>query len=110
MGYDLHITRATDWAENDGREIPSQEWLELVREDPELSPDPGNGPFAASWATAAASEAGWFDWYEGNVYTTNPTKAAVAKMLALAISLAGRVQGDDGETYEREGDWRDRDL
>jgi hypothetical protein len=67
MGYDLRITRSLDWSANQGQEISQSEWLELVESDPELSLDPANGPLAASFGDAA-----FFDWYEGNVLTTDP--------------------------------------
>lgn len=100
MGYDLRITRSTDWAENTDSEIPSEEWLAMVDADPDLQPDPDGGPFAARFSSRA-----WFDWYEGNVLTTDPDRRTVAKMLELAQRLSGVVQGDDGEFYESERDW-----
>lgn len=102
MGYDLRITRSTDWTENHGLEIASTEWLSLVQADPELTPDPANGPFAAAWSSA------WFDWFEGNVFTTDPDHATVAKMLRIATSLEAVVQGDSGEFYENARQWSDR--
>ena len=99
MGYDLRITRSTDWTRNEGREIGSSEWLSLVREDPELTPDPSTGPYSVRWSST------WFDWFEGNVFTTDPDKATVAKMLQIAELLTGSVQGDDGEFYEDAGQW-----
>ena len=104
MGYDLRITRSTDWARNSGHEIDSSEWLSLVGTDPELALDPDNGPYAVSWTTT------WFDWSEGNIFTTNPTRATVAKMLRLAEQLAGGVQGDNGEFYESVSEWTAESL
>ena len=106
MGYDLHITRATDWTENIGVKIQADEWLALVQEDPDLNLDPSHGPYAVSWS--GSKEPGWFDWYDGNVFTTDPSRATVGKMLALAETLAGMVQGDEGEVYESTRDWRAR--
>ena len=100
MGYDLHITRSTDWAQNTGMEIDAEEWLAVINEDPELNPDPANGPYAVRWSSSA-----WFDWFEGNIFTTDPERATVAKMLALAQRLAGVVQGDGGEFYESAREW-----
>ena len=37
MGYDFHITRAKLWADNEGDEITPEEWLAVVRDDPELT-------------------------------------------------------------------------
>ena len=99
MGYDLHITRSTDWNHNTGHEIDSPEWLALVRDDPELNLDPSNGPNAVRWSST------WFDWFEGNVFTTDPDRGAVAKMLQIAELLAGVVQGDNGEFYESARQW-----
>lgn len=106
MGYDLHITRAANWADNLGLEIPADEWLAIVREDPELKPDPSNGPYAAAWRSEDSVHGGWFDWYEGTVYTTDPDAPTVGKMVSLARLLAGTVQGDEGEAYASQGDWQ----
>jgi hypothetical protein len=108
MGYDLHITRAPLWEENDETQIPFTEWLALVQEDPELKPEPGYGPYAVRWQTTS-QEGGWFDWSDGNVFTTDPNRATVRKMLSLATLLAGTVQGDEGEVYRTETDWRGED-
>ncbi|MEZ6035905.1 MAG: hypothetical protein R3F29_00400 [Planctomycetota bacterium] len=101
MGYDLHITRSVDWAANEGLEISVQEWLEVVRLDPELDRDPKNGPFSVRFGTGAR----WFDWSDGNVFTTDPDHASVAKMLGIAQLLEAAVQGDDGEFYESPNQW-----
>ena len=106
MGYDLHITRAANWGENHGLEISAEEWLAIVSEDPELRPDLSNGPFAAAWNSPDSEQVGWFDWYEGTVFTTDPDGPIVGKMVSLARLLAGKVQGDDGEAYESQKDWR----
>jgi hypothetical protein len=100
MGYDLHITRALDWASNVGCEIPEDEWLALVADDRELVADPGHGACAVRYRAAA-----WFDWFEGNVFTSDPDRQTVTKMLALASRLDGIVQGDDGEIYETARQW-----
>jgi hypothetical protein len=100
MAYDLRITRSTHWDRNAGAEILAEEWLEVIREDPELVALPSDGPYAARWSKAA-----WFDWFEGNVFTTDPDRKTVAKMIALAARLSGIVQGDNGEFYESERQW-----
>lgn len=106
MGYDLHITRADHWANNDGCQISSQEWLEVVRNDPELTLELFNGPCFAVWNGECSYPAGgWFDWSEGNVYTKNPDRSVLLKMLQLATTLNAKVQGDDGENYHSIEDW-----
>ncbi len=106
MGYDLHITRAAQWADNAGFEIPADEWLALVASDPELGRDPAHGPHSVRWTSPDLRADGWFDWYQGNVYTTDPSRAAVVKMLLLARTLSAMVQGDDNEVYATAREWR----
>ncbi len=103
MGYDLHVTRADNWEANTTRRIREEEWLRVIREDPELDADPTNGPYAANWLTSR--RATWFDWSDGNVYTTDPDQDAVGKLLDIAFRLRASVQGDDGETYANPTDW-----
>lgn len=108
MGYDLHVTRATDWSANVGREISVEEWIALVEADPELKPDPEHGPYAVSWEHPRRQGSGWFDWSDGNVYTTDPDRATVRKMLTIAERLIALVQGDDGVVFDSLEDWTDR--
>ncbi len=103
MGYDLRITRAIDWTANADCEISSAEWMELVAADPELTADSTYGPFAVLY-----QDARWFDWYEGNVFTTDPDHATVQKMLGIAKQLSGAIQGDDGEFYDSASQWSRR--
>ncbi|HLU38590.1 MAG TPA: hypothetical protein VK081_04345 [Planctomycetota bacterium] len=100
MGYDVHITRAADWSENAGHEITAAEWMAVVRADGELVPDPKLGPYAVRWSKTA-----WIDWFDGNVFTTDPDRATVGKLLEIAQRLSAAVQGDDGEFYENARDW-----
>jgi|KBSSwiStaDraftv2_1062776.scaffolds.fasta_scaffold1648321_1 hypothetical protein len=100
MGYDLRITRAVDWSANQGFEISCREWLAVVAADPELVPDAVYGPYAVRFGGTH-----WLDWYEGNVFATDPDHAAVTKMLQIAASLSAAVQGDDGEFYSSANEW-----
>lgn len=103
MGYDLRITRALDWRDNQGSEISPREWLEIVESDPELLPDNPNGPYSVRYR-----ETRWLDWCQGNVFTTDPDHATVDKMLSIAKRLAAAVQGDEGEFYESATEWSRR--
>ena len=100
MGYDLHITRADFWAENEGHEIAVEEWLRLVAENASLRLDVSNGPCFAIVTIDDDDSSRWLDWRDGNVYTKSPDSATLEKMLAVAEALGGRVQGDDGEHYQ----------
>lgn len=105
MGYELHITRAEFWAENEGQGIGREEWLRLVEQDPELAIDEQNGPLFANWGPVSEDYSRWFDWSEGNVYTKNPDRKSLVKMLQIAALLGATVQGDDGETYTSPDDF-----
>jgi len=105
LGYDVHLTRAEDWKQSAHHEITAGEWSDLVTADPNLRPDRDNGPHAAQWTDPSGSVKGWFDWFGGAVYTTNPDRPAVAKMLEFASRLQARVQGDEGELYATPEDW-----
>ena len=72
------------------------EWLSYVEGDEELTLDPPNGVYSVIWKGEGEL---WFDWYEGNVYTTNPDRIALEKMLSIAKALNAKVQGDNGEVY-----------
>ena len=100
MGYDLHITRAEFYATNEGHEITADEWMRHVQSDPELRHHPEGGKHFVRWLGKSKYPDPWFDWFEGDIFTKNPDKAIVGKMLQIAKALGAQVQGDDGESYE----------
>jgi ribonuclease HI len=93
MGYDFHITRREDWYDK-GDDISTDEWLSYVESDPELSIDETNGEYFANW-----KDDDWLDWRRGEIYTKNPRKKLVEKMIQIANRLSAKVQGDEGEVY-----------
>jgi hypothetical protein len=105
MGYDLHITRRTDWSTT-GNDITADEWLAYVARDSELSLWPENGPCMARWTGESKHADAWLDWFQGNVYSKNPDEALILKMVQIAKELRGQVQGDDGEIYRSRRDVR----
>ncbi len=100
MGYDLHITRAVEWFDPAGPHISVVEWHAFVAADPELVLDPTGGPNFVIWRESSTRREEWLDWSEpGCIFTKNPNRALVAKMLDIAARLGARVQGDEGEVY-----------
>ena len=99
MGYDLHITRAESWSENEGAAISADEWLAVVRADPELTLVPENGAYFVRWSGPSRHAEPWLDWFAGDVYSKSPDSALLRKMVRIAEQLGARVQGDDGELY-----------
>jgi hypothetical protein len=111
MGYDLHITRAEQWTDAAATPITAEEWLALVRSDPEFVLEPATGPYFARWLGPYSRHEGWLDWADGQLYTKFPDSALLRKMVAIADQLEARVQGDDGEYYtgaETLDEWLDR--
>jgi hypothetical protein len=98
MGYDLHITRRTNWSHN-GDDISLEEWLEIIKNDPELKLDTANGPYFALWSGKSTLQDPWLDWFDGQIQTKNPDGALINKMVIIANKLGARFQGDDGEFY-----------
>src|SRR5437867_11832752 len=101
MGYDIHITRARLWAESDQNPITAEEWLALVEEDPELTPQESalQGGYGAAWSGPSIYPDPWFTWWDGQIYTKNPDDAMWQKMAQIARHFGAIVQGDDGEIY-----------
>lgn len=108
MGWEIHITRAERWPDSDQHPITSEEWLALVAADPELTIDPrDNGPHFALWlAHWVGGDHPWFDWFQGAIHSKYPDREALGKALEIAKHFGARVQGDDGEVYERPEDLR----
>jgi hypothetical protein len=100
MGYDLHITRAAEWSQNEASLITEREWLAVIASDPELAVDPENGPPDAVWhGSGGSSGEAYFHFFEGNISAKYPDRATLGKMLEIAAKLEAQVQGDDGEVY-----------
>lgn len=100
MSYELHVTRADHWASNEGQEISAEEWLALIKADPELTLVPKNGRYFVVWCGTTKYPETWFNWFSGNIATENPDKATLRKMLEFATRLNAHIQGDEGELYD----------
>lgn len=100
MGYEVHITRADDWASNEDCAIGPSEWLDLVEQDQSLRLAGYNGPFFALWDGDPDEPESWLDLVDGNITAKNPGEPLLQKMLEIAKRLDARVQGDDGELYD----------
>ncbi|MEN4519414.1 hypothetical protein [Pantoea agglomerans] len=106
MGVEFHITRADFWAENDDEQISSDEWLDIVNNDPELSLSTQSGEFHAIWSGEGSDGEDWLDWSEGNIKTKWPPSPLYRKMLQISQKLNARVMDDDGTLYEGPDDWQ----
>lgn len=121
MGYDLHITRRENWFEEEADAIAVEEWLDLVRSDPEMRLDGyaeatvGGGsvlrvddPTMAVWIGYSkhgqSGNMAWLWHAHGNVVAKNPDQEIRRKMWLLSSRLSAKLQGDDGELYGADGE------
>lgn len=121
MGYEVHITRKADWFDEEGAVITLDEWLEYVASDPDMRADGyaearmPNGtvlrtedPGIAVWtAWSRHNEGGgmaWFCYREDHISFKSVDTEVLKKMYQIAETLGARVQGDDGETYDANGE------
>jgi hypothetical protein len=124
MSYDVHITSAEEWSENETAPITLEEWVACAKSDPELRVDVIDGrtesplpdgrvvSFKVKGLVAWLGQAdphtrkvlAWFAWYSGNIDTRAPDRATLRKMYEIAEALQARVQGDEGEIYDAAGE------
>lgn len=116
MSYELRITRQNHWSDkNEIKEIGEDEWRAVVESDSQMKPEgaatlvaPSGdelvyaNPNLAFWLGHSNGHQVAFDFRRGNVVVKNPDGPTKIKMRELALSLKGRVQGEEGEFYDDE--------
>ena len=98
MGYDLHITRRKSWLD-EGDDITHEEFIALVRSDPEFTFPSQMGEDYAEWKSPKTGYESWLCWKRGRIQTKNPEPEFIDKMVEVARALGAKVQGDDEEVY-----------
>lgn len=104
MGWELHIVRTEDWFDSASAPISSEEWLQLVNDDKELSIDNKNGDFFATWSGHCELDEPWLDWSDGRISTKHPDEALYCKMLQIAEKLHAVVVDEDDHKYSLPSD------
>jgi hypothetical protein len=51
----------------------------------------------------------WFTYFKGNISVKNPDQEIINKMVDIAQALGGKVQDDEGTSYEKEN-YQDKQL
>ena len=119
MGYDVHITRRENWFDaDDTRNISIDEWRDLIADDPEMRLDnfaeattpvgdalrvesDGLSVWTKYSGDGLNENHAWFNYYKGTIVVKNPDQEILQKMFDIASKLNAKVQGDEGEIYER---------
>ncbi|MYM94055.1 hypothetical protein [Duganella vulcania] len=113
MGYDLHITKATESSRGSQKPISELEWKNAVAADGLLEMDTTatainprtheiiqvSNPLMASWTDPETNEKHYFSYRRGEISVRNPSENAIKKMKELASRFGAQVLGDEGEIY-----------
>jgi hypothetical protein len=111
MGYEVHITRKTNLFD-EGPEISLEEWEAYADSDPLLSVHgwvtwriDGNSVRAKIFVVREAGnpDTAALCWYRGDISAKNPSPAGIVHMVSIADRLNAKVQGDDGEFFDAQG-------
>ncbi len=119
MGYNVHITRKHAWFDDVGEAITLEEWIEYVHATPEMrldgyadveTPDgilrvesKGLSVWLSYSGHQVDGNMAWIDHEEGNIVVKNPDQEILKKMVQIARSLNAKVQGEECEVYDAEG-------
>lgn len=106
VGYDLHITRRTEWSDPEsGPPITREEFERVVFGDDSFRRDGGLGPDYAVLVKkpCGAADAPWLCWQNGEITAKNPSRPLIRVAAVMAAAINARVVGDDGEEYGQDG-------
>jgi hypothetical protein len=99
MGWELHIVRTENWFDSASNPITSEEWVQLIDNDEELSIDKRNGDYFTRLSNHQAHDESWLDWDDGRIFSKQPEEALYWKMLQIAKNLGAVVVDDDDRKY-----------
>jgi hypothetical protein len=81
MGYEVHITRRPNWADDSGPEITEAEWQAWLIDHP------------------ADVEVARYDQVHRGLALKSPDEAQMRRLSRIAAAFGATLQGDDGELY-----------
>ena len=120
MGYEVHITRKEMFFDTDGEDISLQEWIDYVHADKDMRLDgyaEANTPDGvlrvedeslAVWLGWSRHDIdggmAWMHHFNGSIVSKNPDQETLKKFYQIAQLFDAKVQGDEGEVYDENGD------
>jgi hypothetical protein len=116
MGYDFHITRASEWTDSESVPIRLDEWKAFVASHPEFRMDNFAEATTPQGETIQYDNEGldvwtgysghgqdenmaWFDHRGGMIVVKNADDEIREKMKEVAEYFRARVVGEEGEEY-----------
>jgi hypothetical protein len=107
VGYDLHITRASDWMMSMASPISIQEWEAAALAEPHLIDVSSLGwdsvPPAATFVWQDEDGPSLY-WVGGEITVKGASSdEEVGAIAAFAARLGANLIGDDGERYDESG-------
>ena len=99
MGYDLHITKKDFWADENGQCISREDWNNYVKTDNQIQHNTKNSIDDFLVSLEREHFPLWYNPDICEIYTNNPSKKVIDKLIKISEALGARVQGDDGEIY-----------
>ena len=103
-GYDLYITRATDWTQSKKTPVTVEEWVRYVKSDSAFRlvqpQDPKDQPKDAIWTDPKNKQECYFYYSDGEISVKDPDERIIAEMKKVALKLKAKVVVDDGEEYK----------
>jgi len=105
MSIYVYVTRKPDPLEDEGPDISEQEWIELIKSDPDLAigGPPGDHPrdprIYAVWASYPEGYPAWFALSAGSIEVKGIDDALLAKLRYFAAKLGARIVSEMGEEF-----------
>lgn len=99
MGYDLHLTRASNWTDSEVEPIPESDWVEFAEASLHVPTDISVDGGPTIYQLRNHPEAPTLQWDRGQVTVWGVAEDDAADLLRVAGQLGARLVGDDGEPY-----------
>jgi hypothetical protein len=105
MSIYVYVTRKPDPLEDEGPDISEQEWIEVIKSDPDLAivdpPDrrPRDRQTYAVWNSYPGGYPAWFALGAGSIEVKGLDDALLAKLRYFATKLNARIVSEMGEEF-----------
>ncbi len=107
MGYEIHITKASDWVDATAHPIDERTWLALAARSSDLtekgtvsfSDGPSGEVIEYPMYLLRSADGPSLYWRRGEVVVSGALSDDIPGIMRLGAALDALVVGDDGERY-----------